>query len=131
MRSPSLLPFIQVKRRLLLTGTPIQNNMAELWALLHFVMPTLFDSLEQFSQWFAKDIEGSVAAAEGADAATAAAMPLSRLHAILKVGWMLGGGEGGGRVVPLCALCMLPSLGRPPPRLFPPLHSPSQAPAST
>jgi len=27
-----------------LTGTPIQNTMAELWALLHFIMPKLFDS---------------------------------------------------------------------------------------
>ena len=31
--------------------------MAELWALLHFIMPTLFDSHEQFQEWFAKDIE--------------------------------------------------------------------------
>lgn len=28
--------------------------MAELWALLHFIMPTLFDSHEQFNQWFSK-----------------------------------------------------------------------------
>ena len=34
-----------------------QNSMAELWALLHFVMPQLFDSLEQFSQWFSRGIE--------------------------------------------------------------------------
>jgi len=34
---------------LLLTGTPIQNNMAELWALLNFIMPELFDSHEQFN----------------------------------------------------------------------------------
>lgn len=31
--------------------------MRELWALLHFIMPTLFDSHEEFSEWFAKDIE--------------------------------------------------------------------------
>ncbi|KAI8053333.1 P-loop containing nucleoside triphosphate hydrolase protein [Syncephalis plumigaleata] len=37
--------------------TPIQNNMQELWALLHFIMPTLFDSHDEFSDWFAKDIE--------------------------------------------------------------------------
>lgn len=38
-------------------GTPIQNSMAELWALLHFIMPTLFDSHEEFNEWFSKDIE--------------------------------------------------------------------------
>ena len=31
--------------------------MSELWALLHFIMPNLFDSHEQFQEWFSKDIE--------------------------------------------------------------------------
>lgn len=31
--------------RLLLTGTPLQNNLAELWALLNFQMPDIFYSL--------------------------------------------------------------------------------------
>lgn len=30
---------------------------AQLWALLHFIMPTLFDSHEEFTEWFSKDIE--------------------------------------------------------------------------
>ena len=42
-----LLQF-NARNRLLLTGTPIQNSMAELWALLHFIMPKLFDNHEQF-----------------------------------------------------------------------------------
>ncbi|XP_062096931.1 chromatin-remodeling ATPase INO80-like isoform X3 [Humulus lupulus] len=45
IRWKTLLSF-NCQNRLLLTGTPIQNNMAELWALLHFIMPTLFDSHE-------------------------------------------------------------------------------------
>eukprot|EP00884_Botryococcus_braunii_P007956 jgi/Botrbrau1/17161/Bobra.0157s0055.1 len=49
------------RNRLLLSGTPIQNNMAELWALLHFIMPSLFDSQSHFHDWFSKDIEGSAA----------------------------------------------------------------------
>ncbi|KAG5335282.1 hypothetical protein C0989_001502 [Termitomyces sp. Mn162] len=28
--------------RLLLTGTPVQNNLRELWALLHWLLPTVF-----------------------------------------------------------------------------------------
>jgi DNA helicase INO80 len=55
-RWKTLLAF-HCRNRLLLTGTPIQNNMQELWALLHFIMPTLFDSHDEFSDWFSKDIE--------------------------------------------------------------------------
>lgn len=55
-RWKNLLGF-SCRNRLLLTGTPIQNNMQELWALLHFIMPTLFDSHDEFSEWFSKDIE--------------------------------------------------------------------------
>ncbi len=29
----------------------------QLWALLHFIMPTLFDSHKEFDEWFSKDIE--------------------------------------------------------------------------
>ena len=32
----------------------------QLWALLHFIMPTLFDSHEEFNDWFSKDIESHV-----------------------------------------------------------------------
>ncbi|CAL4939360.1 unnamed protein product [Urochloa decumbens] len=77
-RWKTLLSF-NCRNRLLLTGTPIQNNMAELWALLHFIMPTLFDSHEQFNEWFSKGIEGH---AEHGGALNE--HQLSRLHAILK-----------------------------------------------
>jgi ATP-dependent DNA helicase len=38
--------------RLLITGTPLQNNLSELWSLLHFLMPDVFDKLEAFESWF-------------------------------------------------------------------------------
>lgn len=41
--------------RILLTGTPLQNNLTELWALLNFLMPKLFDSAEEFSELFQVD----------------------------------------------------------------------------
>ncbi|CAI2167043.1 13618_t:CDS:10 [Funneliformis geosporum] len=38
--------------RLLLTGTPLQNNLAELWSLLNFLLPDIFDDLDSFQDWF-------------------------------------------------------------------------------
>ncbi|KAF9787052.1 DNA ATP-dependent helicase [Thelephora terrestris] len=58
VRWKTLLGF-HCRNRLLLTGTPIQNNMQELWALLHFIMPSLFDSHDEFNEWFSKDIENA------------------------------------------------------------------------
>ena len=79
VRSQTLLGFSNARNRLLLTGTPIQNNMAELWALLHFIMPTLFDSHNEFAEWFSKDIEE-----HAAGTASLNEHQLTRLHMILK-----------------------------------------------
>ncbi|ESN98569.1 hypothetical protein HELRODRAFT_101736 [Helobdella robusta] len=38
--------------RLLLTGTPLQNNLHELWALLNFLLPDVFNSSDDFDSWF-------------------------------------------------------------------------------
>ncbi|XP_015913292.1 lymphoid-specific helicase [Parasteatoda tepidariorum] len=38
--------------RLLLTGTPLQNNLDELWSLLNFILPEIFDDLKVFQSWF-------------------------------------------------------------------------------
>jgi len=43
--------------RLLLTGTPLQNNLHELWALLNFLLPDIFSSAEQFDEWFDLEID--------------------------------------------------------------------------
>jgi len=54
---------------------------AELWALLHFIMPSLFDSHDEFSEWFSKDIESH---AGGENKGTLNEHQLRRLHMILK-----------------------------------------------
>lgn len=38
--------------RLLLTGTPLQNRLPELWALLNFLLPSIFASSQTFENWF-------------------------------------------------------------------------------
>ncbi|PMD23354.1 hypothetical protein NA56DRAFT_569003 [Hyaloscypha hepaticicola] len=38
--------------RFLITGTPLQNNLKELWSLLNFLLPTIFANWEQFESWF-------------------------------------------------------------------------------
>ncbi|XP_052116778.1 chromatin structure-remodeling complex protein SYD isoform X32 [Arachis duranensis] len=53
------LKHYQSSHRLLLTGTPLQNNLEELWALLNFLLPNIFNSSEDFSQWFNKPFESA------------------------------------------------------------------------
>lgn len=58
--------------RLLITGTPLQNNLHELWALLNFLLPDVFSSSEDFDSWF--DLKGTDNQQE----------IIHRLHAVLR-----------------------------------------------
>ena len=48
------------QRRLLLTGTPLQNNLMELWSLMHFLMPNIFQSHQDFKEWFSNPLTGMI-----------------------------------------------------------------------
>ncbi|CAG9760112.1 unnamed protein product [Ceutorhynchus assimilis] len=55
-----LLLNFQSERRLLLTGTPLQNNLMELWSLMHFLMPSIFQSHREFKEWFSNPVSGMI-----------------------------------------------------------------------
>ncbi|SCV71630.1 BQ2448_3218 [Microbotryum intermedium] len=50
--SVTLTTYYSSRYRLILTGTPLQNNLPELWALLNFVLPKIFGSVKSFDEWF-------------------------------------------------------------------------------
>ena len=50
--SSTLTQYYHTDYRLILTGTPLQNNLPELWALLNFVLPKIFNSVKSFDEWF-------------------------------------------------------------------------------
>ncbi|ORZ23429.1 SNF2 family N-terminal domain-domain-containing protein [Absidia repens] len=48
----TLRTHYNTRYRLILTGTPLQNNLPELWALLNFILPKIFKSVKSFEEWF-------------------------------------------------------------------------------
>ncbi|WVQ80990.1 hypothetical protein IAT38_003097 [Cryptococcus sp. DSM 104549] len=71
--------------RMILTGTPLHNNLAELWSLLNFILPDIFDDIDSFQQWFNFD---QMNGPEGGDDPSGGLLDktsvVSSLHAILK-----------------------------------------------
>jgi len=49
---------MKCRTRVLLTGTPLQNNLGELWALLHYLLPELFATTLDFQAWFLEPLRG-------------------------------------------------------------------------
>ena len=51
------LRLFKTDLKLLITGTPLQNNLHELWSLLNFILPDLFDNSDMFDEWFSMNSE--------------------------------------------------------------------------
>jgi ATP-dependent DNA helicase len=82
------LKKLKASNRLLLSGTPIQNSLEELWSLLNFVNPQIFDDLSVFNSWFGfKDIGQSKHGATAEDAIIMEQrknQTVTKLHEILR-----------------------------------------------
>nr|CAB3252498.1 chromatin structure-remodeling complex subunit snf21-like [Phallusia mammillata] len=50
------IKVISTKGKVMLTGTPLQNNLTELWSLLNFLFPEVFDDVKSFQSWFDMDL---------------------------------------------------------------------------
>jgi len=69
-----VLRTLSANNRMLITGTPLQNNLHELWALLNFLLPEVFGNAGQFEEWF-----GNVEDGEGGSDAV-----VQQLHKVLR-----------------------------------------------
>ncbi|XP_078508971.1 helicase SRCAP isoform X2 [Lissotriton helveticus] len=77
-RWQSLLRFNR-QRRLLLTGTPLQNSLMELWSLMHFLMPHVFQSHREFKEWFSNPLTGMIEGSQEYNEGL-----IKRLHKVLR-----------------------------------------------
>eukprot|EP00178_Gracilaria_changii_P004577 TRINITY_DN173_c0_g2_i1.p1 TRINITY_DN173_c0_g2~~TRINITY_DN173_c0_g2_i1.p1 ORF type:complete len:1693 (+),score=237.75 TRINITY_DN173_c0_g2_i1:4853-9931(+) len=72
------------RNRLLLTGTPLQNNLTELWALLNFLLPTIFASSDTFETWFKKPFETTALGDSAELEEEETLLVINRLHQVLR-----------------------------------------------
>lgn len=68
------------EHRLILSGTPIQNNVLELWSLFDFLMPGFLGSEKVFNDRFAKPIAASRNSKSSSKEQEAGALALEALH---------------------------------------------------
>lgn len=68
-----IIRMFHSSNRLLITGTPLQNNLHELWALLNFILPDVFGDSEAFDEWF-----------QGQDSDDNENSVIQQLHKVLK-----------------------------------------------
>ncbi|KAL0570273.1 swr1 complex component [Marasmius crinis-equi] len=79
----NILLMFRSFRRLLLTGTPLQNNLTELWALLQFLMSGAnFANLREFGEWFSNPLEKAIEMGNVLDDENM--QRVSKLHTVLR-----------------------------------------------
>lgn len=71
---------VRCQHRLILSGTPIQNNVQELWALFDFLMPGFLGSEAAFNSQYGKALSGGRTAKSGSIEAQKALLAMDGLH---------------------------------------------------
>ena len=79
-RTTLAVKALAARRRLLLSGTPLQNNALELWSLFDFLMPGYLGSQAQFNQRYSRPIQASMGARAGDAQQLAGEEALRKLH---------------------------------------------------
>ncbi|KAL7412713.1 SNF2 family N-terminal domain-containing protein [Mrakia frigida] len=82
--SQTLSLYYTARYRLILTGTPLQNNLPELWALLNFVLPKVFSSSQSFDDWFNAPFSNSGASDKMVATEEEQLLIIRRLHKVLR-----------------------------------------------
>ena len=72
------------ENRLLLTGTPLQNNLSELWSLLNFLLPKVFNSCDEFEKWFSLAVNKFTGEKEAQLTEEEQLLIINRLHQVLR-----------------------------------------------
>ena len=73
------MPYLTCFDLFLYNRTPLQNNLMELWSLLHFLMPYIFRSRKEFSYWFANPMNNMIEGATNQNEDV-----VHRLHGIIR-----------------------------------------------
>lgn len=91
-RWQTLLGF-NSQRRLLLTGTPLQNNLMDLWSLMNFLMPNglvdvpgagAFANIKDFQDWFSNPLDRAVELGSSSGMDDETRKMVAKLHTILR-----------------------------------------------
>ncbi|EUD66753.1 hypothetical protein C922_02738 [Plasmodium inui San Antonio 1] len=78
-----ILKDFKSKQRVLLTGTPLQNNLSELWSLLNFLLPKIFSSCEDFERWFIRPLHNDKELQDVVITEEEQLLIINRLHSVL------------------------------------------------
>ncbi|KAH8383101.1 hypothetical protein KR009_006769, partial [Drosophila setifemur] len=79
-KSSKAMKRLKANHRLILSGTPIQNNVLELWSLFDFLMPGFLGTEKQFAQRFSRPILASRDAKSSAKEQEAGVLAMEALH---------------------------------------------------